>query len=368
MADFKALKAGRIEANKKKMGHKCCAAAKCSNRTDLKKQWELRMRRKDDAFKSVGNKVCCSEHFLSPDFKQSLTGHTRELKKGSCPSVFEWAPEKVTDVRGERSKTRQEKKSRQAVEQPLPPNSGTGKPASKQESDEKQVYFGPHTVEELAREKSETADRLEEELARAKQREYIFKFGLERFSSSPTDINFYTGFPDYETLMEFWKYVHPNASRLTYYSYVRDTTQVNMDDVFPYLNGTERKFPSSSVGAKRTLQPIDELWLFLTRIRLGLFERDLALRFNISVSTVSDIIITWSNYLYMVLRGLPVWASREDIKQNLPEAVRGRFENTRCIIDFTEMKCEKPQDLDKQSEFYSEYKTQHFQRTSGDIP
>ena len=183
-----------------------------------------------------------------------------------------------------------------------------------------QVYFGPHTVEELAREKSETADWLEEELARAKQREYIFMFGLERFSSSPTDINFYTGFPDYQTLMEFWKYVGPNASRLTYHSYVRDTMQVDMDDVFPYLNGTERKFPSSSVGAQRSLQPIDELWLFLTRIRLGLFERDLAFRFNISVSTVSDIIITWRNYLYMVLGSPPVWASREDIKQNLPEA------------------------------------------------
>ena len=84
MADFKALKAGRIEANKKKMGRKCCAAAKCSNRsdnrpdlsfhefpkdTDLKKQWKLRMRRGDDAFKSVGNKVCCSEHFLLSDFR-----------------------------------------------------------------------------------------------------------------------------------------------------------------------------------------------------------------------------------------------------------------------------------------------------------
>ena len=32
------------------------------------------MRRGDDAFKSIGNKVCCSKHFLSSAFKQSLTG------------------------------------------------------------------------------------------------------------------------------------------------------------------------------------------------------------------------------------------------------------------------------------------------------
>ena len=60
--------------------------------------------------------------------------------------------------------------------------------------------------------------------------------------------------------------------------------------------------------------------------------------------------------MYVMLGSLPVWASREVIKLHLPEAFRGRFENVRCIIDWTEIKCEKPQDLQKQSEFYSEYK------------
>ena len=41
---------------------------------------------------------------------------------------------------------------------------------------------------------------------------------------------------------------------------------------------------------------------------------------------------------------------------HLPEAFRGRFENVRCIIDCTEIYCEKPQDFQKQSDFYSEYK------------
>ncbi|CAB3998020.1 Hypothetical predicted protein [Paramuricea clavata] len=57
-----------------------------------------------------------------------------------------------------------------------------------------------------------------------------------------------------------------------------------------------------------------------------------------------------------MLGSLPVWTSSEVIKLHLPEAFRGRFENVRCIIDCTEVKCEKPQDLQKQSEFYSEYK------------
>ena len=61
---------------------------------------------------------------------------------------------------------------------------------------------------------------------------------------------------------------------------------------FPYLGGKQKKFPRSNVGFRRTLQPTGELWLFLTRLKLGLFERDLASRFNISEQVVSDIIIT----------------------------------------------------------------------------
>lgn len=78
---------------------------------------------------------------------------------------------------------------------------------------------------------------------------------------------------------------------------------------------------------------------------MGLFERDLEFRFNISTSTVSDIVNTWSNYLFVILGSLPkVWPYKDVIKQHLPKVLEGRFENIRCIIDCTEVKCEKPQD------------------------
>ena len=64
-------------------------------------------------------------------------------------------------------------------------------------------------------------EHLKEELSKAKEKEYIFKFGLERFSSSP---DFYTGFRDYKTLLAFWHYIEPNAANLTYYSSARDVS------------------------------------------------------------------------------------------------------------------------------------------------
>ena len=86
---------------------------------------------------------------------------------------------------------------------------------------------------------------------------------------------------------------------------MRDATQVNTNDVFSLLNTPGKKFPGRNVGAQRSLQPIDEFWLFLTQLRLGLFERDLAFRFNISISTVSDIMITYCGKLSVGDAGKP---------------------------------------------------------------
>ena len=77
----------------------------------------------------------------------------------------------------------------------------------------------------------------------------------------------------------------------------------------------------------------------------------------VSVSTVSDVFITWANYLYIMLGSLPVWPSRDKIKQHLPDSFKGRYENVRGILDCTELKCELPKDYQKHSEMYSDYKS-----------
>ena len=83
--------------------------------------------------------------------------------------------------------------------------------------------------------------RLFQELQELNAKERISKFGLERFSSSNEERKFYTGFPDYVTLSEFWNYVEPNAPKLTYFSFVRDNTDsINFGDKFPLIAGKEK--------------------------------------------------------------------------------------------------------------------------------
>ena len=55
-----------------------------------RKEWKLKMRRQDEKFKSNASLYCCAEHFNSDDYKGSLTGLRRDLKRDAMPSKFAW--------------------------------------------------------------------------------------------------------------------------------------------------------------------------------------------------------------------------------------------------------------------------------------
>ena len=59
--------------------------------------------------------------------------------------------------------------------------------------------------------------------------------------------------------------------------------------------------PLQKLGRPRKLSPSNQFFLFLCGVRAGLFECDLAFRFNISIGTVSNIVISWVNFLYLRL-------------------------------------------------------------------
>ena len=205
-------------------------------------------------------------------------------------------------------------------------------------------------TQELENSKRETAAALQEARAFKVQAEKdldsakeaaamelaVYKFGLERFSTDNDSIKFYTGFISYEHIKFFYELIKPTADRMTYC----------------YATG-ER---GSRSGA-RNMQVIDELFMFLVRLRLGLFEQDLAFRFQIHISSVSRKITTWCNYLYFMLGSQPIWPSREDVNCYMPQCFRSLYPTTRVIIDCTEIYVQTPSSLLLQSQLYSSYKS-----------
>ena len=97
--------------------------------------------------------------------------------------------------------------------------------------------------------------------------------------------------------------------------------------------------------------------LFLVRIKLGLFEQDLAHSFLLHISSVSRKITTWANYLYFLLGTQPIWPSRSQINQSMPEEFQKLYPTTRVILDCTEIFVQTPSSLLLQSQLYSSYKS-----------
>ena len=108
---------------------------------------------------------------------------------------------------------------------------------------------------------------------------------------------------------------------------------------------------------RRKRSTLDEFFMVLVRMRLGLFELDLAHRFNVHVSTVNRMCIPGSIFLYLKFGYLNIWPNRETIDKGMPQSFKDKQPKTRVIIDEAEIKCQTPSSLVLHSETYPSYKS-----------
>ena len=205
-------------------------------------------------------------------------------------------------------------------------------------------YMAPEhhqTTDEKLAEASNHIDNLENLVEKLT----VSRFGLHRFVNDPKCLLFYTGFSSYALVMNLFQLLMPTAEKMTRWSQV----QRNRTGQSAEIN-TDLSFRSES------LPLIDQFFMFLVKIRLGLFQQDLGCRFNVSQPTVSRIIITWANFMYFQLGSIPIWPSRDKVDKYMPECFKAVYPSTRVILDCTEIKIQTPSALSLNSEFYSHYK------------
>lgn len=143
--------------------------------------------------------------------------------------------------------------------------------------------------------------RLNQCVTSLQQKIISLKFSLENVGHNDRTIAFYTGFPSFETLKACFDFLGPSVHNLIYWNAKRTSSN------------------SKGRGRNRTLPPLEEFFMVLVRLQLGLLEQDLADCFNLSCSTVSRIFTTWINFLYMKLKEIPLWPSRGIIDSTMPK-------------------------------------------------
>ena len=104
------------------------------------------------------------------------------------------------------------------------------------------------------------------------------------------------------------------------------------------------------------LDPVNQLFLTLIKLKLNLKLKDLAFRFGISPSVVSRYINTWICFLYHHLKERDWTPTVNQVISTLPHSFKNLYPNTFAIIDGTEIFMETPSDLCMQSSTWSQYK------------
>ena len=93
----------------------------------------------------------------------------------------------------------------------------------------------------------------------------------------------------------------------------------------------------------RMLDPINQLFLTLVKLKLNLKLKDLAFRFGISLSVVSRYINTWICFLYHHLEEIDWTPSVNQVISTLPHSFKKMYPNTFTIIDGSEIFWRHPQ-------------------------
>ncbi|XP_068743411.1 uncharacterized protein [Montipora capricornis] len=349
---------------------------------EMKKRWIHAIRRDVGRFFRIsGASKVCSLHFKLSDISKGLGGRM-SLKTSAVPSIFAWkqtSPRKqpppterpYQQKRKDRPKSVPEKECFSVSSEPkillskTPeavndiPETGTNETITlgaastsldEMPSTEKDL-FNNETLKQLRLLENKCAD-LEKAVSELEDKNEALQsnvFSLSRFTSDEAML-FYTGFPNYRVFLASFEYLDPgdNGENVRYW--------LSCDNEIP----SEHYETPAQLGVKRgrprSLKPQEEFFLTLCRLRQGFAETHLSHLFNVSQATISRIIISWINFMYLRFGVVNIWPSREAINTTMPEDFRKAYPSTRVIIDCTEVKCAMPSSLLLNSELFSTYK------------
>jgi hypothetical protein len=172
------------------------------------------------------------------------------------------------------------------------------------------------------------------------QKNYIKSKFVEHVILSDEFCNHYTGLPTIDVFKGILMFLNPGD---------------NGENVVLY-NNQEVKGDSQR-GRPRTLSPLESVLLTLIRLRRNFDICHLSYLFQVSQSAVTNTILTWVNFMFVKFGSICIWPTREQVQAVMPQSMKDKFPNVRCIIDCVEFKVAVPGSLVIHKLMYSDYKS-----------
>ena len=204
------------------------------------------------------------------------------------------------------------------------------------------TYYGVPEVS--SEEMLEAAQRRIEEIEAVLEKQTLFS----QLKVTPdSSIRFYTGFPSFEVLVATFRALRSNAENMYSWSQMQRLRNKGLRDVEGL--GKTMKICKLSL--------FDQFYLVLQKLRVVTLNQALADSFNVYQTTVSQIFISWENFLYFMLEIVCIWPSQAKIQKYMPECFDKLYPDCRGIIDASEIRVQAPSSLILNSEMYSSYKS-----------
>ena len=208
----------------------------------------------------------------------------------------------------------------------------------RKEKDDKIIML-QHSIDELTQKLKESQKKLKE-----RGKKSLSHADLKTDKS----INLMTGIPNKAAFDALFSVVKDNVKKVNYWSGPSKSTR----------KGRNFKKSPKKFGPKlRSLTQKDEFLLTMMKLRLGSTNADLAQRFGMSSTNVSNIFTTWIKVLVTELRCLVYNPPIDVVKKTLPKRYRKPgYSKVRHIIDCTEIFIETPSDPALNAATWSDYK------------
>ena len=195
------------------------------------------------------------------------------LKSNAVPSIFPWTTEVYhrKSIQCHEYKSNNEAVSDICVAEPSLQKSDDC--SGDEENCEKDDCINLEEMDTSCSQKSDIQDLklqiqlLQDSLDEAKTTASKLLFRLENIKEKDNLVKFYTGFPDYTKLVIFYEEILESDAKV-----MRQWDSKRYSE-----NYDEVKY-----GRNSKLPLLEQLFLTLVRLRLGLFEQDLAIRFGLS--------------------------------------------------------------------------------------